>query len=379
MDYERRKRNLVNAAYAAAIIALVIFIFRYAIFWLMPFVFAFGVAFVTKPLTNRISRTLHVSRKPVAALVVALFYGTIGVLVAALGVQLVVSVRSWAVDLPYLYESKILPAVSYTYNNLLSMVENLNPEIAESLEVVANNMEDEITSLVTNISGTLISKISQMALSIPSMIIGVIFAVIGSFFIAMDYYRITNFLVGQFNPKNQEIIMDAKNYLVTSFFKIITSYGAIMCITFVELIIGFRFIGIERYVLLAACVAVMDIMPVLGTGAVMIPSIVFNVLTGNYRMALSLLAIYLIITVIRNIVEPKLVGHRVGIHPVLMLISMFIGGTVLGPLGIIVMPFMMIVIKNLNDTGKIHVYKNFRQPKPSWVAEKEGEQSSEHH
>jgi len=120
-------------------------------------------------------------------------------------------------------------------------------------------------------------------------------------------------------------------------------------------------------------------MPVLGTGAVMIPSIVFNVLTGNYRMALSLLAIYLIITVIRNIVEPKLVGHRVGIHPVLMLISMFIGGTVLGPLGIIVMPFMMIVIKNLNDTGKIHVYKNFRQPKPSWVAEKEGEQSSEHH
>ena len=61
MDYERRKRNLVNAAYAAAIIALVIFIFRYAIFWLMPFVFAFGVAFVTKPLTNRISRTLLVS------------------------------------------------------------------------------------------------------------------------------------------------------------------------------------------------------------------------------------------------------------------------------------------------------------------------------
>ena len=86
---------------------------------------------------------------------------------------------------------------------------------------------------------------------------------------------------------------------------------------------------------------------------------------------MGLLCIYLFVTVVRNIIEPKLVGHRVGLHPVLMLISMFIGGTVLGPLGIVIMPFMMIVIKNLNDTGKIHVYKNFRQPKPSWVVDKE--------
>lgn len=144
-----------------------------------------------------------------------------------------------------------------------------------------------------------------------------------------------------------------------------------MGITFMELIIGFKLAGIDRFVLLAFCVALMDIMPVLGTGGVMVPWIVIEVVVRDFRMALTLLAIYLFVTVVRNIVEPKLVGHRVGLHPVLMLFSMFIGGTVLGPLGIVIMPFMMIVIKNLNESGQINVYKDVEPPVPSWVADKE--------
>lgn len=371
MKYEQQKQYLIKAIYAISVIALVIFIFRYAVFWLMPFVFAFGVAFVTKPLTNLITQGLKCKRKPVAALVCFLFYGTIGVLVTVIAVNLVVAVREWAIDIPTLYEERFLPDMEETYQDIVRLAGKFSPELAKEVQDIANNMATELHGLVSNISGSLLGKISALALSIPSLFISVIFAIIGSFFISMDYYRITNFLVGQFNEKNQKIIMDAKNHLVDSFFKIIGSYGAIMCITFGELLIGFKLIGIERFGLLAFCVALMDIMPVLGTGGVMVPWIVVELVMRDFRMALCLLGIYLFVTVVRNIVEPKLVGNRVGLHPVLMLVSMFIGGTVLGPLGIVVMPFMMIVIKNLNDSGQISVYKDVEPPKPSWVAEKE--------
>ena len=107
-------------------------------------------------------------------------------------------------------------------------------------------------------------------------------------------------------------------------------------------------------------------MNVLGTGGAMIPWVLVEVIMKNYSMAVGLLCIYVFVTVVRNVIEPKIVGNRVGLHPILMLISMFIGGTVLGPLGIVIMPFLMIVVKNLNDTGKIHVYKNYKEPRPSW-------------
>ncbi|MBR5000454.1 MAG: AI-2E family transporter, partial [Firmicutes bacterium] len=266
MKYEQQKQYLIKAIYAISVIALVIFIFRYAVFWLMPFVFAFGVAFVTKPLTNLITQGLKCKRKPVAALVCFLFYGTIGVLVTVIAVNLVVAVREWAIDIPTLYEERFLPDMEETYQDIVRLAGKFSPELAKEVQDIANNMATELHGLVSNISGSLLGKISALALSIPSLFISVIFAIIGSFFISMDYYRITNFLVGQFNEKNQKIIMDAKNHLVDSFFKIIGSYGAIMCITFGELLIGFKLIGIERFGLLAFCVALMDIMPVLGTG-----------------------------------------------------------------------------------------------------------------
>ena len=206
MKYEQQKQSLIKAVYAISVIALVIFIFRYAIFWLMPFVFAFGVAFVTKPLTNMITQGLKCNQKPVAALVCFLFYGTIGVLVTVIAVNLVVAVREWAIDIPQLYEERFLPDMAETYQDIVTLAGRISPELALEVEAIAANTANELHGLVSNISGTLLSKISSLALAIPSMFISVIFAVIGSLFISMDYYRITNFLVGQFNEKNQEII-----------------------------------------------------------------------------------------------------------------------------------------------------------------------------
>ncbi|MBR4151016.1 MAG: AI-2E family transporter [Firmicutes bacterium] len=83
---------------------------------------------------------------------------------------------------------------------------------------------------------------------------------------------------------------------------------------------------------------------------------------GRLKMAIGLVLLYVIITFIRNMIEPKLVGQTLGLHPVLMLVSIYLGVTLLGPLGIFILPLTLIVIRNLNDGGYIHLYNSAYMP-----------------
>ena len=95
----------------------------------------------------------------------------------------------------------------------------------------------------------------------------------------------------------------------------------------------------------------------MGDGGIMIPWVVLEAIQGNYPLALGLLAVYLVVTVIRNIIEPKIVGSQVGLHPLVTLMSMFIGAQLFGVLGLFGLPITLSLLKNLNDQGVIHILK----------------------
>ena len=103
--------------------------------------------------------------------------------------------------------------------------------------------------------------------------------------------------------------------MVGTLFVCIRSYALIMSITFAELFLGFTLFRIDFALLLALCIAVFDILPVLGTGGIMIPWAVITAILGDYPMALKLIGLYIFITIVRNIIEPKIVGSQIGLHP----------------------------------------------------------------
>ena len=129
-----------------------------------------------------------------------------------------------------------------------------------------------------------------------------------------------------------------------------------MCITFVELSIGLSIIGIERAMLVALLIAIFDILPVLGTGGIMIPWVILSALGGDLPQALALLVLYVIITVIRNIIEPRIVGAQIGLHPVLTLMSMFVGNHLFGIVGLFGLPILLSLLRYLNDNGTISLF-----------------------
>ena len=103
--------------------------------------------------------------------------------------------------------------------------------------------------------------------------------------------------------------------------------------------------------------AIVDILPVLGTGTVLIPWGLISCFLGTVGQGVGILILYLIITAVRQFLEPKIIGQQVGLHPIVTLICIFAGGKVMGIWGIFLFPVMATVLKKMNDEGSIHLWK----------------------
>jgi predicted PurR-regulated permease PerM len=149
--------------------------------------------------------------------------------------------------------------------------------------------------------------------------------------------------------------------------KMLKSYATLIFITFCEVSIGLnilKLIGVYDggYIIaLSVVTAIVDILPVLGTGTVLIPWAVFNLFTGNIGLGIGLIVLYALITVIRQILEPRLVSMNVGIHPAVTLLGMYLGVRLFGVLGIFILPITFFLIKALNDEGIIHLWGESRE------------------
>ena len=139
--------------------------------------------------------------------------------------------------------------------------------------------------------------------------------------------------------------------------RILRVYLLLMCITFVELFIGFKILRVDMAFFYAFLTAIVDILPVLGTGTVLIPWGIIACILGNMGMGVGILILYVIITAVRQFLEPKIIGQQVGLHPIVTLICIFAGGKFMGILGIFLFPIMATVLKKMNDEGTIHLWK----------------------
>ncbi|MBR0516647.1 MAG: sporulation integral membrane protein YtvI [Firmicutes bacterium] len=357
-ELERKRRFLINVAYVIAVGVIYYVLVRYVLYALMPFTIALLVTIILKRPVDHTARLLHIPRKGVAFLLVVLFYGLIAALLTHAVIQLIVALVGWFGSLTTIYAENIEPALLRVMDWYENLVASIDPAHAAQAESIGNNILGSLASWVASLSRSLVGYAQRLALGTPKFFISLIFCIVSTVFLSMDYPNITYFFLGQFPEKSQQTILEAKNYLLKTIGGMLKSYGLIMFITFCELNIGLRIIGVEDATVLSLIIAIFDILPALGTGGIMIPWVVIELVQGNVMLGVKLLLLYAVITVVRNILEPKIVGESIGLHPVLLLISIYVGGTILGPMGIIIMPFTLIVIKKLNDAGHIHVFRS---------------------
>ena len=358
---ERKKNTLINAAYYALLLGVYIVFFRYVIYRIMPFFIAVLVAFMLSGPATKLAKKLRIPRRGIAAVLVFIFYAAIGSLLTLLIIRIVWAVGNWAEQFPEWYAENLEPFFANVLEWYEGFAVNLNPELAGYLDDLSDQILSSGMEIANYLASFVIRATRSVVMSIPGTLVGIVFCIIGSFFITMDFPQISHFIMAQLNEDGKTIAVKTREYLVNGLGKICSSYAKIIGITFVELLIGLSIIGIRplnnaaRY---AIVIALFDILPVVGVGTVLIPWTIIELVRGNIIYGVEVFALYLVIYVVRQFIEPRIVGKTVGISPILMLISIFVGVTLLGPLGLVTLPFTLIVVKNLNDTGYIHLFKS---------------------
>ena len=358
MEAQNSKKSfIINVLFYLLIGLLVTATIKFILPLVSPFIMGFLIAYLLRKPTKSLVSRFKLSYKPISALVVLIFYVAIGFLLSLIGANLFTMIASAIIGLPAVYEEQIRPFLLTSYTTIEQIVFNLNPAIRDVLYENFQRFIGSIGENITNISLGIVGLLSSIATSLPGLFVRTLLMVVSTFFIAVDFDSHTGFILRQFSPKRAKILISIKNYLKNTLLVVFKSYGTIMFITFIELSGGLILIDIPNPILIALIIAAFDILPLFGTGGIMVPWVIFNLVIGSYGRALGLFILYVFVTVVRNMIEPKIVGGQLGIHPIVALMSMFIGATYFGFLGLFGFPITLSLLKHLNDEGIIKVFK----------------------
>ncbi len=358
METERKRSFIINVVYYGIMLAFLAVAVKFALPMLTPFVLAFVIAYVLRRPTRYLCRKFGLPKKPVAMGLVLVFYCGMGILLSVLASKTYIWVRDLIMMLPHIYTEHLEPAVADVFMNFEELALRTDENLFSLIQGYDEQFMQWLGSLISNISGRAVGAASSLAAEIPGLFIELVLLIISTFFIAADYPIMKEFCLRQMGPKTAELFLRIKEYLVGTLFVCIASYAIIATLTFIELSIGLSILKLKHPFLIAMLIAIFDILPVLGTGGIMIPWAIFSFLQGNFTRGLGLLLIYVIITVIRNIVEPKFVGSKLGLHPVVTLSSMFAGAQMFGVIGLFGFPIGLSLLGYLNDTGTIRILKS---------------------
>ncbi|MBR6615908.1 MAG: sporulation integral membrane protein YtvI [Lachnospiraceae bacterium] len=357
MKTEKKRAFLINFAYFGVMVALAFFGIRYLLPIILPFVIAFIIAYFLQWPVNVLEKRFGLPHKPIAILAVLLFYVIVGGVLTLMGAKIVSAVINLVKEVPSFYIRQIYPFFVDILHDLERVLIKLGLSELGAASGSTGQVIQSLSEMVSGLPGKVVDVATGFAVSVPGLFVDIVIMIICTFFITIDYRRLTDFCMRQLDDNSKKLFLEIKEYVVGTLLVCIGSYALIMSITFVELSVAFTLIGMNHAIIVAACIAVFDILPVLGTGGIMIPWAVFMLVYGNYPLALELFLIYVIITVIRNIIEPKIIGGQLGLHPVVTLICMFVGVEFFGVIGLFGLPILLSLILHLNAHGAINVLK----------------------
>ena len=369
---EKKKSFIINTVYAAILIALFYLFFKYALGTVFPIICSLIIAMVLQKPVNFLCKKTPLKRGIVSTFLVLISFLLVLFILSLIVVWLGSEFKGFFRYIMIQLED--IPALVESIKGYLANILALLPEKAE---VVAINFIYEKLDTLTTAPEMLLPETSEFDFSflstpllsiwntakqIPTTLVSIVVSIVACCFMTSDFKSVRNLLLGFFSNETREKIIRAKRLLIPSLGKMVKAYIIIITITFCELSLGLSILSFLKiysgsYIfVIAALTAIIDIVPVLGTGTVLIPWALYNLISGNYSLAIGLLVIYACITVIRQVIEPKLVAAQLGIPAFLTIVSMFIGSQIFGVIGIFILPITIVMIKLLNDEGIINIF-----------------------
>lgn len=332
--------------------AVAYLLFRYALPLILPFLLAYVISCFVRPIANKFATRTRLPRGLCAVLLLLLVFGFGGWGIWAGSVRLVAELGNLVERL--LSDGGIFDAM----DSLTLWVENIGARfgLLSAGEGNAQAFYDAIMQMIGNILSSVAARLPELAASLfsalPSVLFFLVVSVVACFYFCTDGVQITHRLVTFLPQKWRQKLPQIGNAMRDIFRKYIKAYGILLALTFALLLVGFWTLRIEYAFLLAFLISLADLLPVIGVGTVLIPWGILMLLQKNFYVGFGLLILCLIISLVRQVAEPKVLGKSLGLHPLLTLFVTYVGFSLFGIVGMILAPVVALLGKRvLNVCG----------------------------
>ncbi len=346
-DFNQSMNDLPRKSLYVAIVLALAFLVGWSIPYLFPFYLAAVFAWLMEPMVRLLTKLLgnfKISRKIASGVSVVLLFGIVLSVTIILFTKLIIEAEALIRNLPA-WASYAVGEISNWLNNLDISWELISPEAINFINDALTNLGQQAARYATQLASSLATYALNFSMSVPEIVLAIVLTLMGTFYMTGDREAIFSFIRTQLPEK----VLSKGNTVKASLFKAV--FGQLraalimLLITSIELIICFHIIGIDYALLLALFVALADALPVIGAGLFLIPLSIYGFFIGDIWLGLGMAATYLLTIIVRQILEPRIVGKQLGLHPLATMIAMFVGLKMIGFIGMLLGPMLMLIIR----------------------------------
>ena len=337
--------------------ALLYILFKYAMGAILPFAVAYIVSFLINPIVLATSRITGIPRKLCAAIYVTLVI-TVLFAAASFGVyRLFSEIEGFISD-----GNGLNQAVSVVWDMVASASDRLDIAVLVDLSDMGKSLHELVAEIEKNavnyIASAIPGLLSGVVSRAPSIFIGCFVTIMSCYYFCADGEVISGKIKKAIPQRYRESVESFVALVKTAFKRYIKAYFVLMLITFCEVYIGLLILRVKYALLIAVGVAIVDILPFFGAGTVLVPWAIVCFLAGDVRLGLGLVILYGVITVVRQITEPAVMGSSIGLHPAVSLFSMYMGFKLFGLLGMILGPMAAFILSEILGKGSSEKIKS---------------------
>ena len=344
---EMKKNFVVNTAFYAILAALALVFWKYLLPILMPFVIGFVIASIVQLPLN----ALHLRgrrRTKFAAIALCLcFYALLVWGMVFFSVKVISEVSTFAAAVPDLVYDYLYPLIWDIGDWIQNILEPIDMTLAQLVNEVGKTVASTLAKYATEVSGWAVKTLATGVVGIPGTLVTIIVTIVSSFYIAADYRTVVEFLKQLIPAAHREKVVQVVAYAEHAVVVYIKSYLVLMVLNFAELWLGFWLLDIPYKLALSLGIALFDLLPILGVGGILMPWGTIALLMGKLKVGLGIWGLYLLITAVRNAVEPKFVGQQIGLHPLATLVAMVVGLKLAGLAGMLLLPISLVAFTRL--------------------------------
>lgn len=344
MKYLKIISNLLLTLFAIIVTIVVV---PKVLRFFMPFVVGFVISLIVNPIVKFLDKKLRIKRKYGLLVLTAAVVGAVTFGCYALGTMLVVETKGFIAEIPAMYEAtkQELSVFLAQFQNFLVMMPGMQEFDFAALEVSLKNF------VTQSIDGLLTAETFSKIGSLADLLVSVVMGILATYFFVVDRDKLLYGIRAHLPNGFYDNVVKVYGEILRSIVGYFKAQFQIMGVIFVIVAVGLIVLGIEYAWLIALGIAFLDLLPVFGTGTILMPWAVIKVFSGDFAIAAGMVVIYLIALVVHQMLQPKLVGDAIGLNVFATLVYMYIGYKVAGVIGMMIAVPIGMVLESFYKAG----------------------------